>query len=289
MVARSEEYYLRTVARGREEYYTGSGESPGTWVGEGSRLLGLEGEVDPDHLRAVLAGASPEGEILVASRLPDSRRICGFDLTFSAPKSVSLLYGLSEPDVSAAVRVAHQEAMADALGYLERHALRLRRGSDGARSHRRRRSRGGCLRAPDLESGGPPAPHPRAGGQRGPGERRRLVRTRRPALLLPRPHRRVRLPGGAPPPPERGPRGPLRAGPPRHGRARRRSQGSPPRLFHPPARDRAPAGSDRVDFGPRRRGRRARHSFGQGADHAGRAERAGTARALARASWASSE
>ncbi len=85
MVARSEEYYLRTVARGREEYYTGSGESPGTWVGAGSRLLGLEGEVDPNHLRAVLAGASPEGEILVGSRLADSRRICGFDLTFSAP------------------------------------------------------------------------------------------------------------------------------------------------------------------------------------------------------------
>ena len=128
MVARSEEYYLRTVARGSEEYYTGSGESAGTWVGEGSRLLGLAGEVDPDHSRAVFAGASPEGEILVSSRLPDSRRICGFDPTFSAPKSVYLLYGLSGPDVSAAVGVAHQEAMADAFGYLERHALRLRRG-----------------------------------------------------------------------------------------------------------------------------------------------------------------
>jgi len=29
MVARSEEYYIRTVATGREEYYAGSGESPG--------------------------------------------------------------------------------------------------------------------------------------------------------------------------------------------------------------------------------------------------------------------
>ena len=27
MVARSEEYYIATVANGREEYYTGSGES----------------------------------------------------------------------------------------------------------------------------------------------------------------------------------------------------------------------------------------------------------------------
>jgi conjugative relaxase-like TrwC/TraI family protein len=132
MVARSVEYYLRTVARGRKEHYTGSGESAGTWLGEESRLLGLEGEVDPNSLRAVLAGASPEGEILVGSRLPDSRRICGFDLTFSAPESVSLLCGLSEPEVSGAVCVAHQEAIADVLEYLERHAWRLRRGTDGA-------------------------------------------------------------------------------------------------------------------------------------------------------------
>jgi conjugative relaxase-like TrwC/TraI family protein len=134
MVARSEEYYLRTVARGREEYYTGSGESPGTWVGEGSRLLGLEGQVDPDDLRAVLAGVSPDGEILTSGgRLPDHRRVSGFDLTWSAPKSVSLLYGLSEPEVASSVRAAHQAAVTDALGYLERQALRLRRGHDGTR------------------------------------------------------------------------------------------------------------------------------------------------------------
>ena len=126
--ANPEEYYLRTVARGSEEYYTGSGESAGTWVGEGSRLLGLAGEVDPITRAPSWPAPSPEGEILVSSRLPDSRRICGFDPTFSAPKSVYLLYGLSGPDVSAAVGVAHQEAMADAFGYLERHALRLRRG-----------------------------------------------------------------------------------------------------------------------------------------------------------------
>lgn len=35
MVARSGEYYIATVANGREEYYTGSGESPGFWLGEG--------------------------------------------------------------------------------------------------------------------------------------------------------------------------------------------------------------------------------------------------------------
>jgi hypothetical protein len=33
LVARAEDYYLCTVAAGREEYYTGAGESPGYWVG----------------------------------------------------------------------------------------------------------------------------------------------------------------------------------------------------------------------------------------------------------------
>jgi conjugative relaxase-like TrwC/TraI family protein len=68
MVARSEEYYIRTVATGREEYYTGSGESPGYWVGEGARRLGLDGEVAPDELRLVLSGVSPDGEVLTAGR-----------------------------------------------------------------------------------------------------------------------------------------------------------------------------------------------------------------------------
>ena len=33
LVARAEDYYLRTVAAGREEYYTGAGDSLGYWVG----------------------------------------------------------------------------------------------------------------------------------------------------------------------------------------------------------------------------------------------------------------
>ena len=73
MVARSEEYYIATVANGREEYYTGSGESPGFWLGQGARRLGLEGSVDPDDLRQVLAGVSPNGEILMAGRVDETK------------------------------------------------------------------------------------------------------------------------------------------------------------------------------------------------------------------------
>src|SRR6202453_5192033 len=131
MVARSGEYYIATVAEGREAYYTGSGESPGFWLGEGARRLGLEGAVAPDELRQVLAGISPSGEILTAGRVDEAKRVAGFDLTWSAPKSVSLLFGLSEPATSAIVRGVHEDAVDQALGYLERHALAVRRGAGG--------------------------------------------------------------------------------------------------------------------------------------------------------------
>src|SRR6516165_1094221 len=133
MVARSEEYYIRTVATGREEYYTGSGESPGYWIGEGARRLGLGGEVAPGDLRLILAGISPDGEILTAGRVAEANRVSGFDLTWSAPKSVSLLYGLSDPVISGTVRAVHEDAVAQALGYLERRAFVVRRGSGGER------------------------------------------------------------------------------------------------------------------------------------------------------------
>jgi conjugative relaxase-like TrwC/TraI family protein len=133
MVAGSQEYYIRTVATGREEYYTGSGESPGSWVGEGARRLGLDGDVAPDDLRLVLAGVSPDGEILTAGRVAETKRVTGFDLTWSAPKSVSLLYGLSDPVISGTVRAVHEDAVTQALRYLERQAFVVRRGAGGER------------------------------------------------------------------------------------------------------------------------------------------------------------
>ncbi len=54
-----ESYYLAQVASGLDEYYTGSGEAPGRWIGAAGRALGLDGEVDASDLRAVLAGLAP--------------------------------------------------------------------------------------------------------------------------------------------------------------------------------------------------------------------------------------
>ena len=56
--AGSEGYYLDQVVAGVEDYYAGVGEAPGEWLAS-SALLGLEGRVDPDDLRAVLLGVDP--------------------------------------------------------------------------------------------------------------------------------------------------------------------------------------------------------------------------------------
>ena len=111
LVAGAEDYYLSMVAGGKEEYYSGAGESPGTWLGAGTDDLGLAGEVSPEALAAIVAGISPRtGADLGLMRRSDTR-VSGFDLTFSAPKSVSLLYALGSPVHSAAVRAAHDQAV----------------------------------------------------------------------------------------------------------------------------------------------------------------------------------
>ncbi|UGS37204.1 hypothetical protein DSM104329_03619 [Capillimicrobium parvum] len=56
----------------------------------------------------------------------------GFDLTFSAPKSVSVLFAAGGEQVRRAVVDGHEAAVRDALGYLEREAVQVRRGAAGA-------------------------------------------------------------------------------------------------------------------------------------------------------------
>jgi len=126
-----EGYYLQAVARGVEDYYLGSGEAPGRWVGGGCGGLGLTGRVDAVALSAVLDGRSPGDPQRSLLWFRRADRLPGYDLTFSAPKGVSLLFALGDPALMLEVRRAHDAAVAAALGYLEREAGEVRRGKDG--------------------------------------------------------------------------------------------------------------------------------------------------------------
>ena len=128
-----EAYQLSGVAQSLDAYYTGAGEADGQWVGGSAARLGLTGDVDADDLRAVLAGLRPgTGGLSPNGDRPrvHPRRVPGFDLTFKAPKSASVLYAVSDdPRVQGAVIEAGETAMRAAIGWLEREAVRVRRGS----------------------------------------------------------------------------------------------------------------------------------------------------------------
>ncbi len=123
-------YYVDSVARGAEEYYTGGKEAPGAWVGAGTEALSLAGEVDGERLGNLLRHADPTG----AWRLTSSQSVptvAAFDATFCAPKSVSLLHALGDGEVSNEVRNAADAAVRESVQVLEEVACRVRRGAGG--------------------------------------------------------------------------------------------------------------------------------------------------------------
>ena len=121
-----ERYYLEAVAKGVEDYYVG-GEAPGQWIASSFDLFGLDGIVEPDALHHVLAGHDPS----TGTPLGQPHKVSGYDLTFRAPKSVSVLFGLGDPGTARAVRIAHDEAVRSAIDFAERHAVWSRRGHAG--------------------------------------------------------------------------------------------------------------------------------------------------------------
>jgi conjugative relaxase-like TrwC/TraI family protein len=125
-----EDYYVREVAQNREEYLSGHGESPGRWLGKGAHALGQEGIASTEAFVRMFHGRHPDtGKLL--GRAHGDRGIPAFDVVLRPTKSVSLLYGLRDARIAATVLDAHDQATAEALGYLEDHV--------GAR-----RGRGGC-------------------------------------------------------------------------------------------------------------------------------------------------
>jgi conjugative relaxase-like TrwC/TraI family protein len=126
-------YYQDTVAGGVCEYYSEHHDTPGHWHGAGLAALGLQPDalVAEQELEAVFARAiNPStGQSLGASWRSGS--VTGYDLTFSAPKSVSALWALGDTATVQAVAGAHTAAVKAALGYLQTHASWSRRGRDG--------------------------------------------------------------------------------------------------------------------------------------------------------------
>lgn len=72
-------------------YYTKEGEYAGHWFGKGAEALGLIGEVKPEDFSYLIQGKDLDGSDLVPPGGEKNFHRAGFDMTFSAPKSVSFL------------------------------------------------------------------------------------------------------------------------------------------------------------------------------------------------------
>jgi len=113
----------------RDGYYTkGDAEhlNASAWAGKGAEALGLRGTVGPDVFREVLEGAVPDGSGRRLGRQEKDGAIThrpGRDLTFSAPKSVSLAALLGN---DAAAAAAHDEAVRRTLAWLEATTVQTR-------------------------------------------------------------------------------------------------------------------------------------------------------------------
>ena len=111
---------------GQANYYAAY-ESPSRWMGSGLDRVGLEAGdvVDADVFAKLMAHETPEGESMVR-RFASHGKVAAFDHTFSAPKSVSLLYAFGDDDIRREVATAHQRAVAEAVNYMEERASQSR-------------------------------------------------------------------------------------------------------------------------------------------------------------------
>lgn len=93
------------------------------WFGKGAKLLGLSGYVELADFEKLLEGNLPNG--IQLGRIEKNERVHrpGYDLTFSAPKSVSILCEIGGDKI---LEKAHDNAVKTALKYIQTNAINTR-------------------------------------------------------------------------------------------------------------------------------------------------------------------
>jgi conjugative relaxase-like TrwC/TraI family protein len=120
-----------------DNYYTAK-DSVGysKWAGQSAQQLGLEGAVDARRFSGLLKGIDEKIRVSGQGVQAEDRKRAGLDMTFSAPKSVSLqalVFGDQR------LVEAHRHAVADAIRYAEMHYAVYRGGPKSNREIRRGR------------------------------------------------------------------------------------------------------------------------------------------------------
>ena len=104
-----------------DNYYArADADRSGQWVGEGAKSLGLTGRVETKQFDALLRGELPDGSSVGN---PGQAHRPGTDLTFSMPKSWSLLALVGKDE---RIVTAYREAVTEALNWAEKNAAETR-------------------------------------------------------------------------------------------------------------------------------------------------------------------
>ncbi|WP_233224609.1 MobF family relaxase [Thiomonas sp. X19] len=111
-----------------EDYYAAEG--VGYWAGAACEQLGVSCQVTPEQFSALCNGFDANGQPLVQNA-GDSDRRAGWDCTFSAPKSVSLVWANADKDTREAIEKAHAQSVEKGLEFIQDKASYSRRGKEG--------------------------------------------------------------------------------------------------------------------------------------------------------------
>jgi conjugative relaxase-like TrwC/TraI family protein len=129
----------KTIAPERGDYYlTPAGElteAPGRWLSDRETLerLGIEPDapVAGADFIALMEGRDPGSGRWLRPAGSDGSRGGGIDVTFSAPKSVSVVWALGDPWQREQIEQAHAKAVERAMAYLKERVPVVRRRYDG--------------------------------------------------------------------------------------------------------------------------------------------------------------
>src|ERR1700757_5205991 len=129
-IAASSEYYVRGA-----EYYLGEREPDGVWHAPSGDLGCRDAApVQRQEFAHLYEGVGENGQSLITnSGGKTDHRVPAFDLTFSAPRSVSLAWAFADDDLRHNLEAAQERAVRSTFATIEKEAMFARRGKDGVR------------------------------------------------------------------------------------------------------------------------------------------------------------
>ena len=115
--------------QGEKGYYQQGGEAPSQWLGRGAEMLGLKGPIDAKTFMNLLEKGPPGMEV-------GENRRKGVDLSWSVPKSVSMLIEAAPPEMRERLLELCREANQIGMQHIEDHVVSARYGKGGAVSEK---------------------------------------------------------------------------------------------------------------------------------------------------------